>query len=339
MQRMRLLLAVLAMAVIAAGCIREDSEGCNPGVDLTFEYTHNPTGIDMFGEEVEKVTVYVFGSDRLFVKELSSSVDAIVANGGKMRLDLPGGDYSLLVWGGSMDTYKVGRKTQNTVTAGLEKGSTSIENFRLWLTEDSSQSTSEYTAAAIPAELFYNKLDISAGLDRLITHKAEFIKNTSVIRLKFTTEDGTQPAPPIGTRADMPYEITLSGTNTMFDYLDNNTAEAPEYRYLPSSFGTVAENYNVEYKMPRLEWNYDTSVEIGIKYGNQEILAPDKLIQMIKKLKKPGGEFVYKNQTDLDREDEFEIGIKVTEIPGTGEILSVTITINGWNFKEIRPDF
>ncbi|MDR0511326.1 MAG: FimB/Mfa2 family fimbrial subunit, partial [Rikenellaceae bacterium] len=60
MKTIKKILLSAALALMLDGCTKDDLSVC--GVDILFEYTHNPRNVDEFGLKVSKIDLFVFDS-------------------------------------------------------------------------------------------------------------------------------------------------------------------------------------------------------------------------------------------------------------------------------------
>lgn len=329
------LLAVAALLI--AGCIHADKDGCATGCYLTFEYSHNPEYADKFESEVGMVTVYAFGEDGVFVGEYSSPIEEITRSGGKMKLPLKSGNYTLLIWGGTLDTYSVGEETGGSLQKGLRKDITEIGDFRLWIHEDE-KATASHPCAKTPADLYFSRADVAVTYGSAEQYHIRFIKNTSLVRIILVERLETRSPETENNDGEVPYGMILCGTDTLLNQGNSIPAGAPEYIYNPLSAGRLTgQGYEIEYKTTRMERAAEDT--LTLEFGRSGDILPDggKIIEMIKNLKDSSGNYVYPTQSELDREEEFNIRIEVLLVPGTGEILELTILINGWVYKTVIP--
>lgn len=347
MIKKRLLLPVIGLTLLLfAGCIREDRDDCSVRAGITFEYVLNDQNEDLFGNEVNKVTVYAFNEKGLFHREFSESGPALAAAGYTMYVDIEQGDYTLLVWGGPMNTYEIGYwdGSQNKFVKGLTKDKTNIDDFRIMLKEAGTRA--ELPNAMVAADLFYGKAGVTASIVGYTNVKITLIKNSSTVRFRIT--DISEERDPEMNTDEWPYDIDLYGRNTMLNSENNipdeSAPQSPELRYIAASQPrqTGELTWEVDYSMMRLMTsNHPVWMEIIDNYTGLSLLPPDQgeLIGLIKAARTaPGGPHIYVTQEDFDREDLFEIELQVDRYPpGTGKELVVTIKINGWGIVDLKP--
>lgn len=306
------------------GCIREDLSMCNPGVVVQFEYTlHNYEG-DLFGSEVDGMTIYVFDENGVYLK---SHVPEVYGQNNTTVISLKGNtEYTLVAWGGDMSAYTVGEKNANgSVSSGLKTGETRLENFVVALKEASQG------IASAPTPLFYGKSTVTpASSGDPVTTKISLVKDTSVIRFVITDVTETEEGSSI-TAAEL-YEIYCTGENTVLNFENNIAAGAPQMKYIPSETASEGKVYEAEIDMMRLLQGDDTLTALvrdavtGVDYLNRNLV---ELLQ-----EKPA----YKTQAGLDKEDMFLIEMDIDRNhPGGDDGIYVVIKINGWVINPIKP--
>ena len=94
----RLMLCLLALAVMPASCIYEDEVPCP--VELRFVYDYNMEYADAFPRRVRDLQLYIFGQDgTLLDTRRATAPDEGFGETYRMNLqDLPAGTYTFLVW-------------------------------------------------------------------------------------------------------------------------------------------------------------------------------------------------------------------------------------------------
>ena len=84
-----LLLAVLMVFVIPS-CVREDDGDC--GVIVRFAYTYNVLSANAIRDQVDEVSLYIFGKDDILVQQ-HTNVTEPLTNGSIRLTDLRSGNY------------------------------------------------------------------------------------------------------------------------------------------------------------------------------------------------------------------------------------------------------
>lgn len=100
------LVAALWIVSLCTSCIREDRDDCpgdSDGIRIHFRYTYNMTESNAFGNEADKVAVWVFGENGKLVTFQEEEGEHIV-NGFSLALpSLPVGKYTFVAWAKSLD--------------------------------------------------------------------------------------------------------------------------------------------------------------------------------------------------------------------------------------------
>lgn len=319
------LLPLVITVLMTGGCIREDLSKCNPGVTVQFEYTlHNYEG-DLFGSEVDGVTVYVFDENDTY---FMSHTPEKYGENNSTTISLKGNTkYTLVAWGGDMSSYTVGEKNAGgSVSAGLKKGETKLANFVVALKE-----ASQGTASA-PTPLFYGRAVVTPqGSGEPVTTKISLVKDTSVI--KFVITDVTEESTGAALTAEGLYEIYCIGENTVLNSENNIADGAPRLKYDPSKTATEGKVYQAEINMMRLLQGDDTLMAIVRDTETSASYLNRNLVELLQE--KPS----YKTQEGLDREDLFVIEMDIDrDYPGGGDgSIYVVIRVNGWVINPIKP--
>lgn len=197
------------MLGLVSGCIREDLSECNPGVLLKFDYSLNTEYTNLFGDEVDKVTVYVFDGNGYYYDRFTDG-GSHLTNGWEMRLPLPPGNYATVTWGGALGSYRVGETNDDETAfqAELKKGVTRIDNFMLTAEKDG-QPLGQLDA------LWHGKKDVVSVSNPETAATVDLMKDTKLLTV--TVYDPTIGS---GNGSEVPYEAYCTGTNAR--YLANN---------------------------------------------------------------------------------------------------------------------
>lgn len=319
----------VVMVVFMTGCVRDKASECNP-IDLllTYEYTyHNVEAGDLIGSEVDKITVFVFDENDIFLSRHTYS-GATLPSDYTIKLPLPAGNYSLLSLGGSLDSYLVGGKAD--IPAGLIVGETILNDFRVVL-KHANQITGP-PLGVTPSSLFYSLDEVSVENRKQPAQRVGLMKNSStvVFRIveKFRTDTKSETA-----SVAMPYTLYCAGTNNILN-AENiiPTAEASEMRYNPYSVTEEGNTYDVQMGMMRLIAGYP--VDVVMRHAETgKLLIDEDLISLIFAKNSP-----FLTPSDLDREDMFIIEFEIDNDPD-GAGLTITIKVNGWVVSIVEPEF
>lgn len=91
------MMAVLWISLLSGACIRDGAQEC--ATTVTFEYTYNMLSADAFGEQVSRVTLYLFDREGVFIRKIHSDPATDVENGFRFELpNLPEAEYQFAAW-------------------------------------------------------------------------------------------------------------------------------------------------------------------------------------------------------------------------------------------------
>lgn len=289
---------------------------CKSELLLRFRYTLNDQYENLFGSEVNRITVYLFDSNGKYVDSFSEQGD-ILTNDYLMRIPLPEGKYSAVVWGGDLATYSVGELDSQTSTISqlLRKGVTDIHDFRTEL-KNSSGEGGYLFATDIPNDLYAGLTrDGTSSVDNQDITDIELTKDTKKIKVKIT---GTSTIPE-------PLEVYITAINGRYGFDNNIDPDHGTFKYTPVNASIQPDELVVDLKIMRLMLGQSPMLVVRNSVSS-EILYNGNMVDYI--LSTPQ----YASQEDLDREDEF-----VFEITFIGNLV-VTVSVNGWQINEVNPD-
>ncbi|MDE6216065.1 FimB/Mfa2 family fimbrial subunit [Bacteroides sp.] len=298
-----------------SGCIKEDRSECNPGALLKFDYSLNPEYTNLFGDEVGKVTVYVFDENGLYYDRFSDAGKHLT-NDWEMRLPLPPGNYTTVTWGGPLGTmYRIGETNadETAFQSELKKGVTHISNFML-TAENNGQPLVELDA------LYHGKADVTSVYWPEESTTVDLMKDTKLLTV--TVKDkrvGQSKADAVSA----PYEIYCTGTNAR--YLADNSfgKKAETITNLPYNTYTTPGRAISELNLMRL--TIGRSFRLVVKDKEGKIVFDKDLVETMQATGH------YNTQEDFDREPRYDV---VINMDGDTNII---ITINGWEVVYIIP--
>lgn len=307
---------VIASTLIS-GCTKEDLSACNPGVQLKFSYLLNEQGVNLFGDEINQVTVFAFDANGQYHSTFSDTGNHLT-NDYTMRLSLPVGKYTLISWAGDMSQYDPLAMIDESqdVRQPLTPGHTTLEQFRLLVKhQQNTEQLGLYYGHAFEVESMTTIKQI---------YPIELTKNSNTIRVSITGL-GNLPES-VGVRAVQTpkFDVTVTARNGRYNFENNIPSAAKTVIYKPH---TIFENDN--------ELRYDCNV-LRLMIGRQP---------MLKVVNNLTGEEIcnfniveailldpkYRTQLDIDKSDFFRFDIAINQD------LSTTISINGWEIVEVTP--
>lgn len=309
------ILSVILLLCLVSGCIKEDRSECNPGVLLKYDYSLNPERRNLFGDEVGKVTVYVFDENGLYYDSFSDE-GSHLTNDWQMLLPIPPGNYTIVVWGGLLEHYRVGELSKNDAVFQnkLEKGVTHIDDFML-TAEQGEQPLMNldnlYHGISEVTSVFWPKTFTIVDLMKNTKHLTVKVQDSSVGK---DSQDGD----------DAPYEVYCTGANARY-FADNSFGRKAEtVTYCPYDYIVKSGEIITELDLLRLvEGN---PVRLVVKNKEGKIIYDKDLVEQLRATGQ------YGSQEDLDRESEYEVVIRVDKD------VVISVSINGWVAVEIKPE-
>lgn len=311
---LKTILLSASLLCLASGCIKEDLSECNPGVLLKYDYSLNPEHSNLFGEEVGKVTVFVFDENGFYYDRFSEE-GSHLTNDWQMRLPLPLGNYTTVTWGGALGTYRIGETNvdETAFQSELKKGVTHIDNFMLTAEKDGQP-------LVHLDDLYHGKADVTSVYWPETATTVDLMKDTK--HLTVTVEDRSLERE--RANGDAPYEVYCTGTNAR--YLADNSfgQKAEKITNLPYDTYTEPGKAVSKLNLLRLVIGREFRLAVNDREGNK-VFDKDLVEAML-----ATGQF--KTQEDFDRELEYNIVIR------TDKNVVTSITINGWEVVELQPD-
>lgn len=294
------------------GCIQEDSSDCNLGVKIRYVYFKNPSGTNRFGAEVNKIVLYIFDKDNLYVGNVIELGPQLTND---YVQDVPlaeAGVYSFVAWGGGSGSgdYEIVRKTASGFDKNLVVGETKLSDLHIRVVEDKN--------GVIDTEinsLFFGSLhqvDLKMG-PAYTPIEIELMKNTNTINLSMT---GFTPAQ-AKSAASTNYDVTITTIGGVYNF-DNAVDKPLSSPYIYRHYKFQVDGQTLTHTLKTLQlltWREMILSVTETNTGNV-VLAPTNVVAMI--MRNPA----YKTQDDLDKEDTFNIVFT----KGAG----ITININGW---------
>ena len=294
------LLAALCACVLQ-GCIEDDLSEC--GVGIRFRYVKNVEGIDKFPSAVDRISLYVFRGDGVFVGEYRDEGARLDGNY-TMNLGLKEGNYKLVAWGNLCDDYEV---------TPCVPGQTRLEDFMLKL------KNTRDTVYAHPGHLFYGgveEVEIKAPYTGRKYVTIDLTKNTNTVHV-------TMSGLPLsvdsrgGGDAGTPYSCRISSRNG--EYNHDNSITGNRLHYIPAC--TIGENlFQSDFVIMRELNDAPTGSRLSVTHhpsgGDPKVLFDTDLTSLLIPVSITG---------DLDIDDEFHLHVEFDYTNG-----SVTITINDY---------
>lgn len=218
----------LALTMIATSCdaVYDDLRPCVTEAELRFIYDYHMERGNAFMYNVDCLTVYIYDSDGKLVEKRVETGSCLADEDWRMRVELPGGDYHVVAYGGMECDKASFEHTGETPAIGSAESSLAV-NLKSGLHE----------GAALGEPLhdhFWGEADLKINTDTDEVDKAtvEMRKNTNNIRVVLQHLSG-EPVDP-----DM-FDFQLIADNTHMA-ADNSLVSRGETVYTPWAKGTTA---------------------------------------------------------------------------------------------------
>ena len=338
----RNILIFLLTAILAGGCTKEDLGQCT-GFRLMFEYTYNKQNQNLLTIRIHDIRVYIFDQSTGLLVKIVRVGDASIARGW-VDVDLPDGVYTASAWAGSStDMMQAGfmDAEMDNPASQLYKlqatiGHTTLQNFRMMLAYNAL--TGGEIAPKIEQfdDLFFamaQNISVKTG-GRNQTVKFDFLKNTSILKVKIS---GLERLWSYDQTPAHPLNVFVTGKNGRYNYDNKIDAYAQQVHYEPPYTALTASEMDIDIKELRLDIYrnaaYPSLLHIVNPVTGQDMVPPLNIIDMILSAKdKNTGAYIWKNQDDIDREEEFPIEISILYD------LSVSVSVNGFEVVNTSPD-
>lgn len=290
---------LLSVCISFQGCVEDDLSVC--GLNLEFTYTQNTDGIDKFAESIDRVDVFVFDSDGLFLGKYS---DGNISSSRSMRMNLMPGLYSFVAWGNLSDDYNLYE---------LVQGETHINEALLSLNRIND------TISTHPGHLFHGALlneTVSADVQKNQTLTMDMIKDTKSISV---TSVGLPIAPDDGISTKR-FTCTITSINGDYKF-DNSIIGTDRLQYIPYSMISDDRELISDFVTMRELNDGSTGSRLIVRHNDLENETVKELFNKnLVDLLLP-----VSIKQDLNIEDTFDILLEFDYVVGT-----VSITVNGW---------
>lgn len=315
----RIIIAFMVVAsALLASCTKEDLSECNPGVQLKFSYLLNNQGINLFGDEVDQITVLAFDATGHYYATFSDGGNHLT-NDYVMTLPLPVGKYTLISWGGDMAHYNTVAITDQDagVSEALVKGVTTMEQFRIMLKNQVySEVLSLYHGQTCRVE---SKVAESSEV-----YNIDLLKNSKKISVRLKGLNNLPQMAQSKTQTSM-FDMGITAHNGIYNHENNIPSHSKAIQYKPH---TTTEHDNESFydiSTLRLVIGQESILSVNSSATGDKIFSYD-IVALI--MESPD----FESQLDLDRNFSYEFDFNVNPD------LSVSITINGWLITNAIPE-
>lgn len=300
------------MLMVSCDRFREDLPECR--LTVRFKYDYNMKSVDAFYIKVEKVDLYVFDKDGVFLFMQSGEGAELATGNYLMEVNLPVGEYKFMAWAYSGDdsSYDV---------MALTPGVSTIDEMTVKLKRDASS----VIAREIDALWYGEILDVKFTGTKHQTETVNLIKDTNKVRFVFQGNNGAAI-----TLEDYTYEIVYDngwlGYNNSL--LNDDILSYQPYHMLQRSESAILVELNTMRLMERGSAHF-----VVTKKSTGSSVLDINLVDYLILTKME--EHDWDEQQYLDRQDEYSIIFifSETEQPRPGveaEWVAVQITINGY---------
>lgn len=310
---------IIASAGIITSCIHEDISECN--LYVQFKYDYNMLSADAFSEQVDKVELFVFDEEGIFLFKQAEEGSSLTTGNYKMRVTLPVGQYKFMAWGGARNSYDI-----PTLTAGVS----TLHDLTLKLKRDKSLIINKELEPLWYGEI----LDVDFTGREHLTETINLVKDTNKVRFIF------QGATTNWEVDINNYNFEIIESNGFLDYInsllnDDVLSYRPYYMEQKNPSAIV-----VELNTMRLMADRKTRFTVTHKITGNKVFDIN-LIDFLAMTEMEGHK-KWSMQEYLDRQDEYAI---IFVFSGGNEDddnwLSVRININGWTWyvqEEADPE-
>ena len=305
-----LMTAAIAWMMVSCRSIHEDLPECD--LQVAFKYDYNMLSADAFHTQVERVELYVFDENGIFLFSRSEEGDALKTGNFRMTLNLDLGKYMLMAWAGAgvSDSYSL---------TSFVPGSSKLTDIKLQLKRDASCIIDRKIG-----DLWYGEIMEVTHTGAGQTATINLIRDTNNIRFVF---QGATPDWQIDADA---YTYQLVESNGYLDY-DNSLLDDDRLSYEPYYIKQGNESLvTVEINTLRLMANMETRFTVthkttGIKVFDINLIDFLAMTEMER--------YKWEAQEYFDRQYEFVIVFYFNGSPGeTGPWVYTMLDVNDWTW-------
>jgi hypothetical protein len=206
---------LMSIGLLTQGCVADDLSVC--GISVRFKYTRNVDGIDKFASSINKINLYVFNEDGIFVEEYSEAVDTM-SQGYSIFLNLTPGVYDFVAWGNLGEDYECPE---------FEKGVTHLNDLQLSLKRNAANAVSTLPGSLYHGGIFRKEI-ISLDLQFKQAIEIDMIKDTKEIKV---ISSGLALDAPTKA-AEFEYGCSITSRNGDYRF-DNSITGNTRLQYIP----------------------------------------------------------------------------------------------------------
>lgn len=180
---------------------------------------------------------------------------------------------------------------------------------------------------------------MEVGYSGIIEREVELIRNTNIVRITIEglvhlTENGR-----VASKPEELFNIWATGANIQYLYNNAICPHTPTIRYSPQYTLPATHTVQAIVKTERLEWVKQSGerVKLHVKLKNGQTFYSGDLLSLLKEAKDINGNYIYKNQEDLDRIYIHPIRFVIGSDDITQD-LYVKIFIHNWELVTLIPE-
>ncbi|WP_163219501.1 FimB/Mfa2 family fimbrial subunit [Bacteroides sp. 224] len=319
---------LLLLVSLVSACIKEDMDKCMGKMRWYFQYTYNNQRQDQLARQVGNIRIY------LFDQTTGKLTDIIQVNKkdiirGWIEPDIPTGLYTAVAWATSGEEITLG--------GYREAGITTLDEFRVML--NCRALAESIPGEATPMQQQFDDLFFAIATDVLVTTsngrtvEFDFIKNTNMLKVKVTGLEYLTRAIP----SEQPLCVFVTGPHESYLYNNRIDANTREVHYEPPYTALTATSMDFDIKIQRLDIDYHTLHPVLLYIRSkgtvqQDMVIPINIMDAILQTKDAQGKFVWKNQEDIDCQEEFPIEVSILHD------LSIRVSVNGFEIIDTKPE-
>lgn len=330
------ILLLTAWVLSLASCLQDDFSGCPYGIRLKLYRFQDGEPVRFQNNDADRVVVYAFNEQGVYLEKYSVAGTELI-NGNEMLLPLRAGKYNLVTWAGKLDDYTVMSKNQDGSYVPLQKGVTTIDQFRFYLNgiEITGQfDPNKEVEVNHPENLYYGRSENVVALQNCITEEREDLtRDSKEIRVKVVGVSNLFPGVlPVRSvmrskaGENLPLAVYCTATNGMYNYLNAPDTYSYRVKYLMGTAELVNDTFSASTKVLRMLRFGDLRIQI-IGTGMRSIIIDQNAIDLI--MNSP--QFANVTQEILDRQDVYEFEFRISKN------LDVSIKVNGWEISNVIP--
>ncbi len=316
-------LSILLCVVAFVSCewVNDDYSDCPIGTWLHFSYTYNILDVDAAYNQVDDLCILIFDNDGKYLGAQKFDYVQFQQNGAMVELELPQGEYKVLVWGGLSDSnyeiseLKIGETLCDDVMLALSKNDAAAENSNML------------------NSLFHTYLDSVTVADYYNVIEAPLVKNTNHFSILIQCDSYDDS---LGDE----FGVVIRSDNAVMDYL-NNIVKDNYVNYTPyKQFTTDVTNTSIDgatevssmlvsyLNTLRLMVGDDLSLTI-IHKATDDRLLDISLIQYL--LLTRGYYDPMESQEYLDRQDSYSLIFYLEKCDDSlSGYMCTKVSVNGW---------